>query len=96
MPHQHQQTNIKLISVATQTLVSIRGFFPEAKLSQTRSKSTSKQTMSTSLVCVSERSALGYASLSACRCGWFKLLYTCTDEGLAVLLCVNHWSQQRD
>lgn len=42
MPYQHQKTNIKLISAATQTLVSIRGFFPEVKLSQTHSESTSK------------------------------------------------------
>lgn len=29
---------------------------------------------------------LGYTLLSACRCGRFKLLYACTDEGLAALV----------
>lgn len=79
-------------------LLVSEAFFPEVKLSQTHSESTSKWTTSCSRMFLRElRSclALGYISLSACRCGRFKLLYTCTDEGLVVLLCVNHHSQQR-
>lgn len=36
----------------------------------------------------------GLHSLSVCQCGRFKLLRTCSDEGLVVLICVK--SQQRD
>lgn len=98
MPNQHQNTDIQLISEATQTLVSIRGFFPEVELQETPSESTSKQTTRNFPVRFWElRSglALGYTSLSACRCGRFKLLYTCADAGLVVLVCVNQQSTKR-
>lgn len=31
---------------------------------------------------------MGYTPLSACQCGRYKLLCTCSDEGLVVLICV--------
>lgn len=39
--------------------------------------------------------AMGDASLLACQRGRFKLLYTCSDERVVALVCVNQHSQQR-
>ncbi len=88
-PYQQQKTIIKLILAATHTLVSIRGFFPEAKLSQTPSESTSKQTMNMSLVCISESSTLVllWATLHFQHVGVGGLSF-CIHVQMRVLLCV--------
>lgn len=86
-PYKHQRTDIKPTSAATQTLVSIRGFLPEAKLSRGASPHQSEPR--------SQRAALG-AALHFQHVGVGGLSFcTCADEALAVLVCVNQQSTKR-
>lgn len=87
-PYQQGQTNIKLISAATQTLVSIRGFFPEAKLSHRASPHQSKL-RARLYVCISESSALVllWATLRFQHVGVGGLSF-CIHVQTRVLLCL--------